>query len=217
MSPFARMARTTRAVGAAGAAGAAASVPAQAGSGTQRTDSLVDDATVVCDVLAGDTDAFATLVVRHQESLYRFARSMGVPADTAQDLVQDTFVRAFTRLAQCRDAARLRSWLITILRNAVLDHARDVRRGELPLDTLPQDYVAVAATCELRGAVNEALLAVPELLREAFLLRHHHGYTYDEIAGITGAGESAVKMRVHRAREMLRALLGDDDVTDAAH
>jgi RNA polymerase sigma-70 factor, ECF subfamily len=171
------------------------------------------DAALVRLVLDGERDAFAALVVRHQAALFRFARGMGVSRETAQDLVQDTLVRAFTRLQQCRDAARFRSWIVSILRNSLMDHHRDVRRGEVRLDDVASAGLASAGTIELRGALREALDALPPLLREAFLLRHHHGYSYDEVAAITGARVSAVKMRVHRAREQLRGALGDD-VTD---
>jgi RNA polymerase sigma factor (sigma-70 family) len=166
------------------------------------------DATVVQAVLAGEREAFSLLVQRHQDALFRFARGMGVSRDTAQDLVQDAFVRGFTRLRQCRDASRLRAWLLTILRHLLIDHARDVRRAEVPLQDVGE-LRGVPPEAELRGDLSNALATLPELLREAFLLRHHHGYSYDEIAVITGARTSAVKMRVHRAREQLRALLDD--------
>lgn len=169
------------------------------------------DAALVQRVLDGERDAFATLVVRHQAALFRFARGMGVTRETAQDLVQDTLVRAFTKLRQCRDAGRFRSWLISILRNSLMDHHRDLRRGETSLDDAAPDALASsAAPIELRGEIGEALASLPPLLREAFLLRHHHGYSYDEVAVITNANVSAVKMRVHRAREQLRAALADD-------
>jgi RNA polymerase sigma-70 factor, ECF subfamily len=167
-----------------------------------------DDAALVRAVLDGDREAFSGLVVRHQDALFRFAWGMGVTTESAQDLIQDTFVRAFTRLRQCRDARRFRSWLITILRNLLLDHSRELRRAAVPLDSVAQSALARAPDeAELRGVIGDALTALPELLREAFLLRHHQGFSYDEIAGITGARVSAVKMRVHRAREQLRSAL----------
>ncbi|CAN5884443.1 sigma-70 family RNA polymerase sigma factor [soil metagenome] len=170
-----------------------------------------DDERLVRAVLDGQKEAFSELVARHQHALFRFAHGMGVPVETAQDLVQDTFVRAFTRLRQCRDPRRFRSWLVTILRNMIVDHFRDIRRTEVPLDRVGQSALSCPpAAVELRGLIADAVAALPDLLREAFLLRHHHGYSYDEVAGITGARTSAVKMRVHRAREQLRAALADD-------
>jgi RNA polymerase sigma-70 factor, ECF subfamily len=171
-----------------------------------------DDAALVHTVLGGERDAFCTLVKRHQASLFRYAHSLGTPPEIAEDLVQDAFVRAYERLRQCRDGARFRSWLLSIFRNLIMDHARSRTRDEVPLDAVEHTAAAPAPAPELRGAVAQALEALPELLREAFLLRHHHGYSYDEIAAITASKTSAVKMRVHRAREQLRAALDDEAV-----
>jgi len=167
-----------------------------------------DDAAIVRQVLAGDLEVFSRLVRRHQESLYRYARGMGVPPDAAQDLVQDAFVRGFQRLSQCRNPASFRAWLLGILRHRVLDRGRDLRQQTLWLDSVPEAVLAAAAPeLELRHLLRQALARLPALLREAFLLRHHQGYGYDEIAAITGSRVSAVKMRVHRAREQLQQSL----------
>jgi len=166
------------------------------------------DAALVRLVLDGDQDAYAELVRRYQHSLFRYACSMGVPLDAAQDLVQDAFVRGYLRLQQCRDSSRFRSWLLGILRNRVLDYGRDLRQQTVGLETVPETGLAAAPPQhELRHALDTALDRLPQLLREAFLLRHHQGYGYEEIAAITGARVSAVKMRVHRAREQLQQSL----------
>lgn len=179
---------------------------------TVRTDPVevatLTDAALVDQVLAGDQDSFSELVRRHQEALYRYACSMGVSPDTAQDLVQDAFVRAYVRVRQCRDPNHFRAWLLGILRNRVLDYGRDLRQQTVGLDSVPEGTLAAdPPRHELRRALDTALAALPPLLREAFLLRHHQGYGYDEIAAITGSRVSAVKMRVHRAREQLQQAL----------
>jgi RNA polymerase sigma-70 factor (ECF subfamily) len=166
------------------------------------------DAALVREVLAGERNAFSELVRRHQDSLYRYTCSMGVAPDAAQDLVQDAFVRAYVRLGQCRDVNRFRSWLLGILRNRVLDYGRDLREQTTRLEKVPEAGLAAAPPQhELRYALDSALERLPALLREAFLLRHHQGYGYEEIAAITGSRVSAVKMRVHRAREQLQEAL----------
>lgn len=170
----------------------------------------LDDAGLVRLVLQGDQDAFSELVRRHQEGLFRYACSMGVAPDAAHDLVQDAFVRAYVRLRQCRDASRFRAWLLGILRNRVFDHGRDLRQQMVGLDSLPEATLAAdPPRHELRRALDNALDRLPALLREAFLLRHQQGYGYDEIAAITSSRVSAVKMRVHRAREQLQQSLAD--------
>lgn len=179
---------------------------------TARTDAAstaaLGDAALVRLVLAGNREPFSELVRRHQEPLYRYACTMGASPDVAQDLVQDAFVRAYVRLRQCREPDHFRAWLLGILRHRVLDHGRDLRQQTLGLEHVPETSLAAAPPPhELRRALDTALDRLPPLLREAFLLRHHEGYGYEEIAAITGSQVSAVKMRVHRAREQLQASL----------
>lgn len=170
-----------------------------------------DDAHLVLRVLNGDRHAFARLVERHQATLYRMARALGLDHDTASDLVQDTFLRAWERLAECRDPGAFRGWLYRILRNLCLDHLKNRRRQVVPLSALPEAAEPPDPREELdpatRVALGEALAALPALLREAFLLRHDAGYSYEEIGELVDASPSAVKMRVHRARASLCALL----------
>src|SRR6476620_12566810 len=168
------------------------------------------DAHLVTRVLNGDDAAYAALVRRHQDLIYRHARGMGLDHDTSLDLVQDAFVRAFERLEDCRDGANYRSWLFRICRNLCLDELRNVRRLSVPMthlenaDDLESPHVVGdETTLTLRAALDR----LPNALREAFLLKHDAGYTYEEVAEITEASPSAVKMRVHRAREALRAFL----------
>jgi len=168
------------------------------------------DAHLVTRVLNGDDAAYGTLVRRHQDLIYRHARGMGLDHDTSLDLVQDAFVRAFERLEDCRDGANYRSWLFRICRNLCLDELRNVRRLCVPMSSIenandlePMHVVEDETTLTLRAALDR----LPQALREAFLLKHDAGYTYEEVAEITEASPSAVKMRVHRAREALRAFL----------
>ena len=168
------------------------------------------DAELIRRVLSGERDDFAELVRRHQDALYRHARGMGLDHDTSLDVVQDAFVKAYARLNECREPARFRAWLFTIVRRLCLDHVKNVRRSTVPLSSVP-DVVAIPAADhahdELNRALSKALDALPVATREAFLLKHDAGYSYEEIAVMTEASISAVKMRVHRAREALRAHL----------
>ncbi len=177
------------------------------------------DGDLVRRVLAGEREAFSILVTRHQATLYRHARGLGVDPDAAQDLVQDAFVKGYLRLGQCREPEKFLSWLFRLFRNLTLDWLRDVRRREEPLETLGETHAVDGGLDrhEVRDAVAAALAGLPEILREAFLLRHRLDYSYEEIAEITGASVSAAKMRVMRAREALRLAFepeSADDVTD---
>lgn len=168
------------------------------------------DGDLVARVLAGDAASYEVLVRRHQAPLYRQARGMGLDPDTAEDMVQETFVSAYAGLAGCRDPNRFRAWVFRILRNRCLDHLRDVRRRDVPLEWAAPHGGAEPGDDPrfgLRHELADALQRLSPLLREAFLLKHEGGYTYDEVAEITDASPSAVKMRVQRARDELRALL----------
>jgi RNA polymerase sigma-70 factor (ECF subfamily) len=180
---------------------------------------LPSDGEIVTRVLAGDRDAYQYLVQRHQESLFRVAYAMVLDEDVAADVVQDAFVRAFVSLARCRDRTRFRVWLLATLRNRALDHLKEKRRADLSLSI---DSVArraeTAASVEpaaderiaLRSALAEALAGLSEPLRDAFVLRHLEELSVEETASVLGTSISAVKMRVHRAREQLQAALGAD-------
>ncbi|MBA2292174.1 MAG: sigma-70 family RNA polymerase sigma factor [Gemmatimonadales bacterium] len=171
------------------------------------------DSVVVGTVLAGDTDAFATLVRRHQELLYRHARGMGLDRDTSLDLVQDAFVRAHARLASCRQPEHFRAWVFQICRNLCLDHLKAAPRRDVSLDALPDAFAVAGGDPDLRLTLRTALARLSVPLREAFLLRHLAGHSYEEIAALVAATPSAAKMRVHRARETLHAFLTAEGVT----
>ncbi len=177
------------------------------------------DGALVASALAGSQDAFAHLVRRHQDAMYRYGLGLGLDSDTALDLLQDTFVRAWDRLGQCRDRDRVRAWLFRIFRNAMLDWRRDIRRTEVPIDAVAEpgeggDWLERHA---LQEAIGGALAGLPPILREAFLLRHDAGHSYEEISETAGISLSAAKMRVVRAREALREALDADfgNVTSA--
>jgi len=170
-------------------------------------------------VTAASERDFAALVWRHQNALYRYGRGLGLDHDTALDLVQDAFVKAHARLDQCREPDKARSWLFRVFRNTMLDWAKNVRRTEVPLLDVdePAGEEDFAERHALREAIGAALASLPPILREAFLLRHELGHSYEEIAELAGISLSAAKMRVARAHAALRESLEPDfgDVTGA--
>ena len=176
------------------------------------------DADIVRRVLSGDRDAYGILVNRHQSVLYRHACGMGLDHDTSLDIVQDAFIKAYARLEECSNPAHFRAWVFRIARNMCLDHVRSVRRLTIPMSEssgieLIPDHSTL--TDDVDRTLREALLNLPAILRDAFLLKHDAGYTYDEIAEITSTSPSAAKMRVHRARETLREFLVNQGVNAA--
>lgn len=167
------------------------------------------DADLVRSVLAGRSDAYALLVKRHQGALYRHARAVGLDRDTAEDMVQEALVRAYERLDRCRNPERFGLWLGRILRNRCLDHLKSpsTRRSTALSDRLRAPDDDPHQQLQM-GSIGEALAAALESLppeqREVFLLKHVESRSYEEISEMVGASVSALKMRVHRAREFLR-------------
>jgi RNA polymerase sigma-70 factor (ECF subfamily) len=171
------------------------------------------DEELVSVVAAGDSAKYAVLVGRYQERLYRHALGMTFDSDVAADLVQDAFVKAYTSLATCRDPARFGSWVFQILRNGCLDYLKSRRRKDVSLED-QTDLACEAAGPEtdlerltLREELERALGMLPPAQREAFLLKHVHDLSYEEMAEVVDASVSALRMRVLRAREMLQTLL----------
>ena len=171
------------------------------------------DGRVVAAVLAGDTDAYSILVRRYRDAYARYAMRMLGNAEDADDALQSAFVRAYRNLSKCEDRARFGAWLYRIVVNECRTFG--TRRGRREL-RLVRDDVALAeavgsdgldADVAARDEIRRALDALEPEQREAFVLKHVEELSYEEMAEITGAGVSALKMRVKRACERLRELL----------
>lgn len=175
------------------------------------------DGALVARALAGDHQAFGVLVTRHQDRMLAYAKYMGFGDAQANDLVQDAFVRAYRHLRRCGDPERFAGWSFKILSNLCRTAGRKrARRVTEPLDavgaTLPSKGPApdeVAEASWLKDRVRDALDAVPPDQREALVLMYLQGYSVAEIEELTGASASAVKMRLKRGRDALRAELGE--------
>jgi RNA polymerase sigma-70 factor (ECF subfamily) len=165
-------------------------------------------------VLAGDVEAYAGLVARYRDRLGRYAvHLLGNVAD-AEDALQETFVRAYRGLERCATPERFGAWVFRILVNRCRTiGAQRARRERVvtPNDQLLEDAdVAHPADRLAWGeAIRWALDQLTPEQREAFLLKHVEDLSYEEMVELTGVGESALKMRVKRACETMRALLAE--------
>ena len=171
------------------------------------------DAQVVRDVLSGDRDAYRLLVRRYGDTLHGHALRMTGSPDEAADLVQRALVKGFKKLRTCREPERVGAWLFRILANLCKDHVRSPRRRDVSVGRLAgtlrsaSDPVSDAEDAEIRTRVWSALEALTPEQREAFVLKHVEGRSYEEIAAVMDLSVASLKMRVHRAREALRGLL----------
>jgi RNA polymerase sigma-70 factor (ECF subfamily) len=170
------------------------------------------DAQVVRDVLAGDRDAYRLLVRRYGDTLHAHALRMTGSPDEAADLAQKALVQGYRKLRSCREPDRVGAWLFRIVTNLCRDHLRS-RRTEISLTRVGEalrssaDPEADATHAEVRERVWAALDALTPEQKEAFVLKHVEGRSYEEIAAVTDVSVASLKMRVHRARDALRGLL----------
>lgn len=173
------------------------------------------DASLVREVLGGNSSAFTTLVDRHARVCLRFATRMLGNVQDAEDVTQETFLRAYGALARYDGRVAFQTWLLSILVNRCRTALGTRKRRDARV-FVDEGAVAIAAApmrdddAALRDSIERALARLEPAQREAFLLKHVEGLSYDEMSAMTGAGVSALKMRVQRACERLQELLGDD-------
>ncbi len=143
--------------------------------------------------------------------LLQFVRRRIADAASAEDIVQDVFLKAHTHIGTLSDTAKLQSWLYQLARNAMIDHYRRTRvmvavSEELPAFAQEDENDAVA---RLTPAVKAMVAALPAPYREALRLTEYEGLTQRELAERLGISISGAKSRVQRARRMLRQMLLD--------
>jgi len=162
------------------------------------------DSTLIQRWKAGDERAATALVERHAGALARYVSSMG-ERDAAEEVVQDTFVRAFSSLDTFRGDSSLRTWLFTIARRLVVDRRRAMRRRKdvANLDDVDAatEYTALDGliASEARKKVWGAVGKLSPTQREVFLLRVNEGLSYKEIAEVAGTTEGAARVHYHNA------------------
>ncbi len=156
----------------------------------------------------GDLSAYGTLIARHRVGLERYAMHLLGQREDAEEALQDSLIRAYRSIGQCRQPERFRSWLMRILVNRC--RTAFARRGQLHqrmVEVESTDGVAVehpARENDRQEEIRVGLAALAPDSREAFLLKHVEGFSYEEMVELTGASLSALKMRVSRACAQLR-------------
>lgn len=167
------------------------------------------DAELVAAATAGNNGAFGLLYERYRQRIHAFCRRMVRDDALAEDIVQDTFVKARASLASLHDAASVRTWLFRIARNEAFMKLREANHvsgagdepfeGLTPLDTLIE--------IEEREAVRRLLGMLRPQYREVLVLREYEEMSYEEIAAVTETSLPSVKSRIFKARKALAAKL----------
>ena len=171
----------------------------------------------------GSAEAFRAIVERYQDAVFRLVVRMVRDPGLAEDIAQETFLKAYRALPGYDPRWKLSSWLLKIAHNATIDHLRRQRLDTTPLDLgadaesgSPIDRLAddsvLDAEQRLRGRalardLQTALGSLDPVYRELLLLRFQEGMAYQEIADVTGLPLGTVKVRLHRGRKRLADLL----------
>jgi RNA polymerase sigma-70 factor (ECF subfamily) len=182
------------------------------------------DALLVERAVAGDQRAYGLLVIKYQRRIQRLVGRMVRDVDLVEDIAQETFIRAYRALHQFRGEAQFYTWLYRIAINTAKKFLGDLQRDKTVLSadftwdaendetfstrnepTTDETPESVLAAKEIAGAVNAALAALPEDLRQALTLREIEGLNYEEIADMMNCPIGTVRSRIFRAREAVSA------------
>ncbi len=162
-------------------------------------------------LVQGDREAFALLVLFYNESLYRWVARLTGNSHAAEDLVQDTFVRAYQAITRLRPDTNLKAWLFRIAHNAYANWVRN-RKGRN--STLPDEVLDTQAGPEELAQENEtsqklqqAIDKLPEEWKAALLLRIEEDMAFREMAIALGTTEETARWRVYKARQKLMETL----------
>ncbi len=174
--------------------------------------------------VAGDQRAYELLVIKYQRRIERLIGRMVRDVDLVQDIAQETFIRAYRALHQFRGEAQFYTWLYRIAVNTAKKALVDMKRNPVITDsalrgsddddetsrvgnelTTEETPETVLAAREIAEAVNAAMEALPEDLRQAVTLREIEGLSYDEIAAAMSCPIGTVRSRIFRAREAISA------------
>ncbi len=187
--------------------------------GSAGVDSMTD-AALVRRCLRGDLNCYDVLVRRYQRQVYSLLYRMLGSVDDAEDLVQDTFIRAYNALHSFRQDASFLTWLYKIASNLGIDRMRarkskaaasleeEIESGREPADSERQTSPEAAAVRNcVSDVVHHEIMMLPERYRRVVLLRHVSDMTIEEIAAELNLPTGTVKTHLFRAREMLRERL----------
>ena len=183
----------------------------------------LSDVDILAEVTAGDIDAYGKIVARYRGRLYNFVFRFVGDRETAEDIVQETFLRAFRKRKEYRAIANFSTWLFTIAGNLAKSELRRRKRWrlfslhrdeesdtgmELPDESFRPDKIAESSLADVQ--IQEAIVSLPENYRQVILLRDVEGMSYQEISEIVKCPVGTVKSRVNRARLKLQQKLKNE-------
>jgi RNA polymerase sigma-70 factor (ECF subfamily) len=187
-------------------------------------DAVDSDLLLVERTVAGDPAAFELLVIKYQRRIQRLIGRMVRDVDLVEDIAQETFIRAYRGLPRFRGESRFYTWLYRIAVNTAKKFLQDIKRDPTVLQSTLERHrdddetfqpknepstdetpESVLAAKEIAQAINAALDALPDDLRQAITLREIDGLSYEDIAGVMACPVGTVRSRIFRAREAISA------------
>src|SRR5579872_3150184 len=181
-----------------------------------------DDALVVAQILAGDREAYRLLVERHSRNIFRVAYRVLNNEQDSEEVVQETFLRAYRNLERFEQRAVFSTWIYRIAMNCALDMKKKAKRqrndfviadepepesGEIQVESqaVPQDRLLYSD--RVKKEVLQAMEQLSDIERAAFTMRHLEGLSIEEISSILGVEQNAAKNRIFRAVKKMREAL----------
>ena len=175
----------------------------------------VTDNLLVARCRAGDLDAFAQIYAQNERQVFRYAYNLLAHRDDADDIKQETFVKAFLAMPGFRAEASLQTWLLKICGNLCRDRIKSwdrrnvqydarLEQDSLPGDAYAEDPMSIVARAQTADTVFLALNGMPAAQREIILLHEVEDLSYEEIANVLGCSRTSVKLRIFRARRCLK-------------
>lgn len=180
--------------------------------------SLTDDV-IISRVLLGEREDYEILVRRYNNLLYKTARGILSKEEDVEDVMQEAYIRGFEKLHQFRSEARFSTWLGRILINCALQHLNKLKgKVHVSIDALGGDEIGTIVdeevletspqvTENIKVALESAINHLPEKYRVVFILREIEQVSVAETAEILAITEENVKIRLHRAKNMLKNML----------
>jgi RNA polymerase sigma-70 factor, ECF subfamily len=179
-----------------------------------------DETGLIQQAQSGDKDAFASLIERYWDRLYRWLHHLTRDVHSAEDLTQETFMKAFAALKSFRAGSNFRAWLFRIGHNNFVNQRRSMRHNKqsLPLEIEEGSGGPVEETLtkEAMQLLHEAVAKLPIDFRSALLLRAEKGLSFREVAEIMGITEQTARWRVFKARQKLMNILNPELLPNTA-
>jgi RNA polymerase sigma-70 factor (ECF subfamily) len=181
-----------------------------------------DDLVLIKEALAGDQSAFKQLLKKHREAIYHVVFRIVHNPQEAEDLVQETFMKAFGSLSSYSSQYKFSTWLYRIAANSSIDYLRKKKISAFSLDEeIPTKHGKVSLELadwtynpeidlvakQRRFSVEEAIESLPKRYREVIILRHKEEKSYEEISDILKIPVGTVKARIFRGRVLLKKKL----------